>query len=79
VRVWFRSHADSVPAHFLKGRSELGLKWYREAKASFETAAKLAPANKDIASYLDYVSGLVGEGSNTLLKEPIEMVACSAP
>jgi transglutaminase-like putative cysteine protease/tetratricopeptide (TPR) repeat protein len=69
-----KNHADSALAYYLKGRSELGLKWYREAKASFEAAAKLAPANKDIASYLDHVSGLLGEGNNTLLKEPIEAV-----
>src|SRR5207253_3877396 len=69
---------DSAYALHLKGRSELGLKWYREAKVSFESAAKLAPASKDIASYLDHVSGLLGEGNNTLLKEPIDIVALPA-
>jgi len=70
-----KASRDSAYVQFLKGRSELALKWYREAKTSFEAAVKLAPANKEIASYLDLVSGLIGEGNNTNIKEPIEMVA----
>jgi hypothetical protein len=73
-----KANRDSAYAQYLKGRSELALKWYREAKASFEAAVRLAPANKDIASYLDHVSGLIGEGNNTSIKEPIEMVALPA-
>lgn len=73
-----KANRDSAYAQYLKGRSELALKWYREAKTSFEAAVKLAPANKDIASYLDHVSGLIGEGNNTSIKEPIEMVALPA-
>ena len=73
-----KNNPDSAYAHHLQGRSELGLKWYREAKVSFESAAKLAPASKDIASYLELVSGLLGEGNNTLLKEPIDIVALPA-
>lgn len=73
-----KASRDSAYAQYLKGRSELALKWYREAKTSFEAAVKLAPANKDIAAYLDHVSGLIGEGNNTSIKEPIEMVALPA-
>ena len=73
-----KASRDSAYAQFLKGRSELALKWYREAKTSFEAAAKLAPANKEIASYVELVSGLTGEGNNTNIKEPIEMVALPA-
>ena len=73
-RALAKAQGDSAYNQFLKGRGELGLKWYREAKASFEAAKKLAPANAEIASYLDHVSGLLGEGSNSLLKEPISMV-----
>jgi hypothetical protein len=62
-------------AEYLKGRSELGLKWYREAKISLAEAVKLAPANKNIRSYLDYVSGLLGEGDNTAIMDPIDPVA----
>jgi tetratricopeptide (TPR) repeat protein len=73
-----KANRDSAYAQFLKGRSELSLKWYREAKVSFEAAARLAPANKDIASYVEHVSGLIGEGNNTNIKEPIEPVALPA-
>ena len=73
-----KNNADSSYACYLKGRSELGLKWYREAKVSFESAARLAPANKDIASYVEHVSGMLGEGNNSLLKEPIDIVALPA-
>ena len=68
----------SAYACTLKGRSELGLKWYREAKDSFADAARLAPANKDIRAFLNYVSGLLGEGDNTALMDPIAPVALPA-
>ncbi|HWH70777.1 MAG TPA: DUF3857 domain-containing protein, partial [Candidatus Sulfotelmatobacter sp.] len=74
-RELLQQNGDSASAYYYKGRSELGLKWYREAKVSFEAAAKLAPANKDISAYLEHVSGLIGEGSNSAIKEPIEVVA----
>lgn len=77
-REMVKANRDSAYAQFLQGRSELALKWYREAKTSFEAAVKLAPANKEIASYLELVSGLIGEGNNTNIKEPIELVALPA-
>ncbi|HEY9172691.1 MAG TPA: tetratricopeptide repeat protein [Verrucomicrobiae bacterium] len=55
----------------LRGLSEYGLKWYREAKVSFEAALKEAPADRDLRNYLDHVSGMLGEGNNSLLKEVI--------
>ena len=73
-----RNNGASAAFQFLKGRSELGLKWFREAKVSFTEAARLAPANKDVRSYLDYVSGQLGEGDNTALMDPIEPVALPA-
>lgn len=74
ARQMVRAHNDSAFTHYYKGRAELGLKWYREAKTSFETASKLAPADKQIRSYLDYVSGMLGEGNNSVLKDPIDPV-----
>ena len=71
-----KNNSTSGSAYYLKARSELKLKWYREAKASLETAAKLSPANENIRSDLDYVSGLLGEGDNSILKNPIEPVSC---
>jgi len=59
---------------FAKGRAELGLKRYREAKECFEQAARQEPSNATIKGMLDQVSGLLGQGSNTCLKTPIEAV-----
>ena len=73
-----KDNGSSAYYEYLKGRSELGLKWYRESKLSFAEAVRLAPANKDIRSYLDYVSGLLGEGDNTAVMEPIEPVVLPA-
>lgn len=65
-------------AYVLKGRSEVELKWYREAKNSFETALKKAPDSLEIKRYLDGISALLGEGQNTLLKDPIAPVPLPA-
>ncbi len=77
-RELVKDNGNSAYTSYLKGRSELGLRWYREAKVSFNTAMKLAPANKDIRSYFDYVSGLLGEGDNAALLESIDPVALAA-
>ncbi|HTS18395.1 MAG TPA: DUF3857 domain-containing protein [Verrucomicrobiae bacterium] len=65
---------ESALAWYLEGRSELGLKWYREAKSSFAEAVKLAPADRTLHSYLDYVAGLLGEGDNAAIMDPLEPV-----
>lgn len=77
-RELLKDDDSSAYYEYLKGRSEMGLKWYRESKISFAEAARLAPANKEIRSYLDYVSGLLGEGDNTAVMDPIEAVALPA-
>ena len=66
---------DSAYVFYLKGSSEFGLKRYREAKVSFEEALKKSPNSTEVKSYLDLVSGMLGEGNNTALKEPIAPVA----
>jgi tetratricopeptide (TPR) repeat protein len=65
---------DSAAVFYVKGSSEFGLKRYREAKASFEAALKKDPSSAEAKSYLDLVSGMLGEGSNSGLKEPIAAV-----
>ncbi len=59
------ANSDSTTVYYLKGCGEFGMKRYREAKASFEAALKKSPANADAKSYLDLVSGMLGEGSNS--------------
>lgn len=68
------AQSDSAAAFYVKGCSEFGLKRYREAKTSFEAALKKAPASTEARSYLDLVSGMLGEGSNSGLKDPIAAV-----
>ncbi|MDB6066806.1 MAG: hypothetical protein JWR26_3014 [Pedosphaera sp.] len=65
---------DSASIYYLKGCSEFGLKRYREAKVSFEAALKKSPNSTETKSYLDLVSGMLGEGSNSVLKEKIAAV-----
>ncbi len=59
--------------YYLKGEAELGLSWYRRAKSSF---AKSYELQKDDSTkeYLDYVSSILGEGDNTLVRSPIDPV-----
>lgn len=78
AREMIKDNGDSADYEYLKGQSELGLKWYRESKLSFTAAARLAPANKNIRSYLDYVSGLLGEGESSAVMDAIEPVPLPA-
>jgi tetratricopeptide (TPR) repeat protein len=64
--------------YFLKGRAEYGLKHYREAKASLEAAVERDPANTQLKAFRDQVSGMLGEGSNSALEDPIDPVAIPA-
>ncbi len=73
-RELVRDQSDSAYSLYLKGRSEFALKWYRQAKDSFELAAKKAPADNEIKSFLEHVSGLLGEGANSAIKEEISAV-----
>ena len=77
-RELLKDDSTSYAAHYLKARCELNLKWYREAKSSLEEAAKLEPTNEDVKSELTYVSGLLGEGNNSMLKDPIDPVLLPA-
>lgn len=56
------------------GWSQMARKWYREAKATFEKAAKLAPGDEDIAQAIHQASNMLGQGSNSGIKRPIEPV-----
>ncbi len=60
--------------HYLRGRCELELNRYPQAKEAFEAALQLDPTDNAAESYLDYVSGLLGQGDNSMLKRPLEPV-----
>jgi tetratricopeptide (TPR) repeat protein len=68
------SQGNTGPAWFLKGRSQFALKWYREAKSAFERALKESPQDAEIKSFLDVASGMLGEGANSIMKDPIDPV-----
>lgn len=61
--------------HRRKGFAEFSLKHYREAKVAFETALEKTPGDPDLKRILEHVSGMLGEGSNSAVKKPIEPVA----
>lgn len=65
---------DSARLHLMRGWAHMGRKWYREAKASFEKAAKLEPEDDDVKTALQEASASLGQGSNTEIKTPIEPV-----
>ncbi len=66
---------ESVDILHRQGLAEFSLKRYREAKKTFEKALAKSPANPEIQRLVDAVSGMLGEGSNSLVKTPIEPVA----
>lgn len=65
---------ETAGAYYLKGEAEYELKWYQKAKQSFEKALILAPDNVDIEDYIRHISGLIGEGNNSVLKTEISPV-----
>jgi len=65
---------ETSDALVVKGMLELQLKWYKEAKSTFETALRRTPGNQRIQDYLNQVSGILGEGANVDLKDPVAAV-----
>jgi tetratricopeptide (TPR) repeat protein len=64
----------SWETYTLKGRSEMRLEQYAEAKASLEQALRLSPGEEDTRKTLEQLSGMLGEGNNTAAKEVIPPV-----
>jgi tetratricopeptide (TPR) repeat protein len=69
-----RQSGTSAAAWSLKGRAQFALKWYREAKVSFENALKDAPSDTTARQYLQALAGILGEGSNAAIAEPLDPV-----
>jgi tetratricopeptide (TPR) repeat protein len=66
---------NTASSWMIKGRAEFALKWYREAKDSFEHALNKAPGDPDIKYFVELASQTLGEGENTSVKDPIEPVS----
>jgi transglutaminase-like putative cysteine protease/tetratricopeptide (TPR) repeat protein len=77
-RVIAAKGGDTAEAYSLRSDAEVGLKRYRDAKASLELAARRAPSDQDIAASLRDVSALLGEGDNSTIKTPVEPVEIPA-
>ncbi|MHA3770594.1 DUF3857 domain-containing protein [Verrucomicrobiota bacterium sgz303538] len=64
----------SVDALEVLGWSQMGRKWFREAKATFEEAAKARPHDEDLQDAIRSASAALGQGDNSEVKQPIEAV-----
>ena len=66
-----RKKSYAGDGYFLKGKSEYRLKRYTDAKISFEKSLKHFPGNKTINEYLMELSGILGQGDNSIIKKII--------
>jgi tetratricopeptide (TPR) repeat protein len=69
-----KTEGPSAGIWLLKGRAEFALKWYREAKESFNDVIREAPSNTEARDYLQILSGVLGEGSNAAAQDPVDPV-----
>lgn len=65
---------ESTRALLVLGWSQMGLKWYKDAKATFEQAAKKNPRDDSVQEAIRTASAALGQGNNSDIKEPIAPV-----
>lgn len=58
----------------MQGWSHVGRKRYKEAKACFEEVARLAPDHREVQKAITIASTLLGQGSNSDLKQVVQPV-----
>ncbi len=66
---------DTADTYLLKAQHELGLKWYADAKTSLELALAREANDSQAQALLRQVSSILGQGSNSSIKEQITPVA----
>ncbi len=66
---------EAPRALMILGWSQMGRKWYREAKETFERADKKQPDNDTVQDALRRASAMLGQGNNSDIKTPVEIVA----
>jgi tetratricopeptide (TPR) repeat protein len=64
----------SLESFFYKGYAEYQLKSYARAKESFTAALRYSPTNNVVQEYLASINGILGEGENASISEPVEAV-----
>ncbi|MFN0078965.1 MAG: DUF3857 domain-containing protein [Prosthecobacter sp.] len=69
---------EAPRALMILGWSQMGRKWYREAKLTFEKVAKKDPENETVQDAVRRASAMLGQGSNSDIKTPVEAVALPA-
>jgi len=69
---------EAPRALMILGWSQMGRKWYREAKETFERADKKQPDSDVVQSALRRASAMLGQGNNSDIKTPVEKVAIPA-
>jgi len=67
----------SWDVYFYQGLCELDMDWYPQAHASFETAHDKAQIDLT-KEYLDHSASMLGQGDNTLVRDPVQPVAIPA-
>ena len=65
---------ETVDVLLRKGILEMQLKWYKDAKATLEDALQRSPGDERVQTYLNRVSGILGEGANVQLKQAVAEV-----
>lgn len=66
---------EAPRALMILGWSQMGRKWYREAKETFERADKKQPDTESVQDALRRASAMLGQGNNSDIKTPVEAVA----
>lgn len=65
---------ESVDSHLLKARAMMGLRWYPRARTELETTLQKYPSDEDARKLRDNVLGILGQGDNSSVREPIAAV-----
>ena len=73
-RQLIENAAASVRTYMIKGRSELKQRRLKQAKASFELALAEHPEHEAAQRYVDYVTHLLGQNENRIVRHPITPV-----
>ena len=66
---------ESLESWFWKGYAEFYLRSYLKARDSFETARRISPTTNIVKEYLAEINGILGEGDNASIQEPVAVVA----
>ena len=69
---------ESLRPLLVLGWSQMGRKWYREAKATFERAARREPHAEGVQEALRLASAMLGQGRNSGMATPLEPVEMPA-